>query len=90
MMNLLSKQDYANIHGFIKCPEIQLTVVHVRAGKIALFYLVFYCVVGGFFAIHLLLFTCHAPEPGPGVRPRNFGRFAYPNYPNSPLSRLKN
>lgn len=57
-------------------------------GKIALFYLVFYCVVGGFFAIHLLLFTCHAPEPGPGVRPRNFGRFAYPNYPNSPLKLL--
>ncbi|XP_065887294.1 sodium/potassium-transporting ATPase subunit beta-1-like [Dysidea avara] len=57
-------------------------------GQIGLFYLIFYGVVGGFFAVHLALFTCHVPDPNAGESPRNFGEYAYPNYPNSQISLL--
>jgi len=50
--------------------------------------LIFYGVVGGFFAVHLALFTCHVPDPNDGESPRNFGKYAYPNYPNSQISKL--
>ena len=67
---------------------IELTLARIRTGKLGLFYLVFYGVVGAFFAVHLMLFVCYAPDPSSGgMRPRNFGRYAYPNFPNSPISK---
>ena len=72
----------------LSAKSTQLTLECIRTGKIGLFYLMFYGVVGAFFAIHLLLFICNVPDPSsPGTRPRNFGGYAYSNYPNSPLSK---
>lgn len=81
------KRAMKTIYCFIKCSGIQLTLVCAHAGKIGLFYLIFYGFIGGLFAVHLMLFACNLPPPDPGMRPRNFGRFAYPNFPNSPLSK---
>ena len=52
------------------------------------FFLVFYTLIGGFFAIHLAVFVGITPSPGPGIAPWNFGKYAYPNYPNAKLGTM--
>jgi hypothetical protein len=45
----------------------------------------FYMAIGALFAVHLAVFYAVTPEPGQDVRPVNFGRYAYPNYPNAKI-----
>lgn len=53
--------------------------------KLLLFYVVFYLFFSGIFAIHLSAFLAVTPHPGEDVTPWNFGKYAYPNYPNSKI-----
>ena len=53
--------------------------------QIGVFFLVFYGIVGGIFAAHLAIFVGITPHPAEDVHPWNFGRYAYPNYPNSKI-----
>lgn len=55
------------------------------AGKLLLFFAVFFTSVGSFFAVHLAVFVAITPSPKVGVTPWNFGGYAYPNYPNSKI-----
>lgn len=53
--------------------------------QIVSFFLVFYAIVGGIFAVHLAIFIGITPQSAEDVHPWNFGRYAYPNYPNSKI-----
>ncbi|XP_019857967.1 PREDICTED: uncharacterized protein LOC109586231 [Amphimedon queenslandica] len=53
--------------------------------QLGAFYFAFYLAIGIFFAAHLAIFLGMTPHPAPGVLPWNFGRYAYPNYPNSKI-----
>ena len=55
------------------------------AAQIVSFFVVFYIVVGGIFMAHLFAFIAITPSPGEGVQPWNYGKYAYPNYPNSKI-----
>lgn len=44
-----------------------------------------YAVLGGIFAIHLSVFVALTPKPGLEIEPWNYGKYAYPNYPNSKI-----
>ena len=56
--------------------------------KLLLFYVVFYLFFTAIFAIHLSAFLAVTPHPGKEVTPWNFGKYAYPNYPNSKIGIL--
>ena len=58
------------------------------SGQILSFFLLFYIVLGGIFAAHLAVFIHLTPEAGVDVTPWNFGRYAYPNYPNAKIGML--
>lgn len=53
--------------------------------QIAAFFGVFYTVVGGIFAAHLAVFITISPKPSENITPWNFGKYAYPNYPNAKI-----
>lgn len=57
-------------------------------GQLGAFYFVFYLTIGAFFAAHLAIFVAMTPSPASGILPWNFGRYAYPNYPNSKIGIL--
>ena len=58
------------------------------SGQILGFYLVFFTVVGSYFAVHLSVFVAVTPGPRENVTPWNFGQYAYANYPNSKIGKL--
>ena len=49
---------------------------------------VLYIFLAGLLAAHIFLFIAVTPAPAPDVRPWNFGRYAYPNYPNAKIGWL--
>lgn len=57
------------------------------SGQILGFYLVFFTVVGSYFAVHLGVFVAVTPGPRENVTPWNFGKYAYANYPNSKIGK---
>ena len=58
---------------------------HGNPVKLLLFYVVFYLFFTAIFAVHLSAFLAVTPHPGKYVTPWNFGKYAYPNYPNSKI-----
>ena len=52
---------------------------------ISAFYFFFFAAVGGYFAAHLAVFVAVTPAPRENITPWNFGKYAYPNYPNAKL-----
>ena len=57
----------------------------IPLGQIGVFYLFFFTLTGSFFFVQLAVFVGITPSPGPNIAPWNFGKYAYPNYPNAKL-----
>lgn len=57
----------------------------LSAVQILLFYLALYSALGGFFVIHMVAFVGLTPQPGENIKPWNFGRYAYSNFPNAKI-----
>lgn len=57
----------------------------VSWGQIGVFYFFFFTLTASFFFVQLAVFVGITPSPGPNIAPWNFGKYAYPNYPNAKI-----
>lgn len=72
------------VHHFY--PEIfQVVIIASRAGQTLGFFFIFYSFLAALFAVHMAVFLSVTPQPGRDSEPSNFGRYAYPNYPNAKI-----
>lgn len=67
------------------CNNLSSFLIASRAGQILGFFLIFYSFLAALFAVHLAVFLSVTPQPGRDSEPANFGRYAYPNYPNTKI-----
>lgn len=77
------------LHYYIVDLLVEYNTSFFLAAQIGAFFLVFYFVVGGIFVSHVAVFVAIAPDPAEDAQPQNFGRYAYPNYPNAKIGMIK-
>ena len=73
----------------IQSPSVIVKVyMYNSPGQTFAFFLAFYSFLVALFAVHLAVFLSVTPQPGKDVEPTNFGRYAYPNYPNAKIGHI--